>query len=113
VVEDLFEGMVKTVTPDADADRGKIGRRNRQLARMLRRTRPLVRSHLNWEPLRTRRHSWRLDEAGYSDLIQSMLREPDKQLTFFGGLSERRGPASHPVLRKRILFIHKNFVLQR
>lgn len=112
VVEDLFQAVVRVTVPGGEDGPVRNERRNRQIARMLRQTRPLVRRHLNWETLRRQRHSWRLDPAGYNELIQSLLREPDKQLTLFGSSGERRGKASHPQLRKRILFIHKNFVLQ-
>lgn len=110
VVDELFENMVRTVAPADEDDPGLTRRRNRQLNRLLRQTRPLVRTHLDWESLRERRHSWRLDPAGYRELIASILRQPDKQLTLFAAFGARGLGLSHPQLRKRILFIHKNFV---
>jgi len=108
VVEDLLGSMVKG-SPDSHDDLAAIRRRNRQIARMLRQSRPMVRRHLNWETLRQDRHNWRLDDVGYLELIESIMKQPDKQLTFFSSLGARGGSLTHPLLRKRILFIHKNF----
>lgn len=110
VVDDLFESAVKGVKPTPDPGPVSLVRRNRQLSRMLWQTRPLgVRRRLNWEALRGSKHAWRLDEAAYSDLIEFLLREPGRELTFFGNMAGRNEEQSHPVLRRRILFIYKNF----
>jgi hypothetical protein len=110
VVDDLFEGAMRIVMHGAKPGAAGLSRRNRQLSRMLWRTRPLgVKRRLDWASLRGSKHGWRLDEAAYDELIMHLLREPGRELTFFGNMAGRYDSTSHPVLRKRILFIRKNF----
>ena len=105
VVADLFETLVKSNPPPESNPR----RRSRQIVRLLRQSRPRVRRHFDWATLRGDRHRWRLDEKEYHALVDTMLRQPQKQLTLFSSIGEGRGRCSHPLLRKRILFVHKNF----